>query len=195
MSKENKPRSRRDNIVVQEVDGETLIYDLESNKALCLNHTSAIVWQACDGKRTIAEINDLLGKQLKVQTNEDVVWLALDQLSKAKLVDPRVDLGTKFQNLSRREVIRKIGIGSMIALPMVASLVAPTAIHAQSGGLAPGTFSGTAMGTGNCGAPNTATRQAACNTQTGPNCMSTMATEAVPTVCAGNPFTTNCVCT
>jgi hypothetical protein len=166
MSKENKPRSRRDNIVVQEVDGETLIYDLESNKALCLNHTSAIVWQACDGKRTIAEINDLLGKQLKVQTNEDIVWLALDQLSKAKLVDPRVDLGTKFQNLSRREVIRKIGIGSMIALPMVASLVAPTAVHAVTLG-APGSPVGTplSLAANMCvSTPDANARDAACNT-------------------------------
>ena len=128
----NRPQSRRENLVEQEVDGELLIYDLNKNKALCLNHTSALVWQACDGTRTIAEINDLLGKQLKSQTDEDIVWLALDQLSKEKLIDPQVDLGSKFEGMSRREIIRKIGLGSMVALPVVASLVAPTSAFAQT---------------------------------------------------------------
>src|SRR5438552_16100347 len=130
--KKDRPQSRKQNLVEQEVDGELLIYDLETNKAFCLNQTSALVWQACDGKRTIAEIGDVLGKQLNTQTNEDIVWLALDQLSKQKLIDPPVDLVNKFQGMSRREVIKKIGIGSMIALPVVASLVAPRSIHAQS---------------------------------------------------------------
>ena len=132
MSKENKPRSRKENIVVQEVDGEVLIYDLEKNKALCLNQTSALVWQACDGKRTVAQINDLLGKQLQTQTDEDIVWLALDQLSKEKLIHPPVDLENKFEGMSRREVIRKVGLGAMVALPVVAGIVAPPAALAQT---------------------------------------------------------------
>ena len=132
MRKENKPKSRKENIVVQEVDGEVLIYDLERDKAYCLNKTSAIVWQTCDGTRTIAEINDHLGKQLNAQTDEDIVWLALDQLSKEKLIDPSVDLKSKFEGMSRREVVRKIGLGSVVALPLVASLVAPSPLMAQS---------------------------------------------------------------
>jgi len=127
MSKESKPRSRKENIVVQEVDGEVLVYDLENHKAVCLNHTSAIVWQACDGKRTVAEINDLLGKQLQTKTNEDIVWLALDQLSKEKLIDPPHGLSSKYENVSRRDMMRKIAVGSAIALPIVTGLVAPPA--------------------------------------------------------------------
>jgi hypothetical protein len=117
---------------VQDVEGETLIYDLEKNKALCLNHTSALVWQACDGKRTITEINDLLGKQLQAQTDEDIVWLALDQLSKENLIDPTTDLESRLEGMSRREIIKKIGLGSMVTLPVVASLIAPAPSFAQT---------------------------------------------------------------
>ncbi len=132
MNKKGKPLSRKENIVVQELDGEVLIYDLTENKAFCLNQTAALVWQSCDGKRTIAEINDLLGKQLNSQVNEDVIWLALDQLSIENLIREEYQLTEKFGGLSRREVIRKVGLASIIALPIVTSMIAPLAVHASS---------------------------------------------------------------
>jgi hypothetical protein len=132
MTKKIRPKSKKQNLVEQEVDGELLIYDLERNKAFCLNQTSMLVWQSCDGTRTIADINDLLGKQLKSQVDEDVVWLALDQLSKEKLIDPPLGLGSKYENVSRRDVMKKIAVGSAVALPIVAGLVAPPATLAQT---------------------------------------------------------------
>jgi len=127
----NKPVSRKEELVVQEHDGEVLIYDLKENKAFCLNETSALVWQACDGKKTIADISDHLGKQLKSQANEDLVWLALDQLSKANLIEQSTAIEDRFVGLSRREAIRRVGMASLVALPVIATLTAPTA--AQTG--------------------------------------------------------------
>jgi Coenzyme PQQ synthesis protein D (PqqD) len=132
MKKYIAPKSRKENLVVQELDGEVLIYDLNKNKAFCLNKTSALVWQSCDGSRTIADISDAVGKQLNSQVNEDIVWLALDQLSKENLVEKQTENNDKFNGLSRREVIRKVGLASIVALPLVTSLVAPKAIHAAS---------------------------------------------------------------
>ena len=131
MKEDFTPKSRKENLVIQELEGEVLIYDLEKNKAFCLNETSALVWQSCDGSRTIAEISDVVGKQLNSQINEDLVWLALDQLSKESLVEKQTALDNKFNGLSRREVIRKVGLASVIALPMIATLTAPVA--AQTG--------------------------------------------------------------
>ena len=62
--------------------------------------------------------------------SEDLVWFALNQLEKEKLLNEEKEIVNKFEGLSRREVIKKIGLTSMIALPIVASLVAPSAIHA-----------------------------------------------------------------
>lgn len=132
------PKSRKENLVIQELEGEVLIYDLEKNKAFCLNETSALVWQSCDGSRTIADIKTTVGKQLNSQINEDVIWLALDQLSKENLVDKQTPLENKFKGLSRREVIKKVGFASVVALPLVTSLVAPMAANAQSGAVCAG---------------------------------------------------------
>src|SRR5688572_5899715 len=195
MTKRIRPQSRKQNLVEQEVDGELLIYDLERDKALCLNETSAMVWQACDGKRTVAEINDLLGKQLNVETIEDVVWLALDQLSKQRLIDPAVDVATRFEGMSRRQVIKKIGVGSLIALPVVATLVAPTAVHAQTllpNGAVAGMIS---SAVGNCGTPGAGARSTACDNQFGPACASGNAAEQ-PGSCnaSGIGSSWSCVC-
>jgi hypothetical protein len=56
MFSKNKPQGRQDNLVVQELNGEVLIYDLKVNKAFCLNDTSAQVWQACDGQNRLPKL-------------------------------------------------------------------------------------------------------------------------------------------
>jgi hypothetical protein len=144
------PKSRKENLVVQELDGEFLIYDLNKNKALCLNKTSALVWQACDGKRTIADISDAVGRQLNSQVNEDIVWLALDQLSKEDLVEKQTETSDNFNGLSRREVIRKVGLASLIALPVITSLVTPVAAAASSCNNAGCSCTGPRQANGSC---------------------------------------------
>ena len=118
MKKDFSPKSRKDNLVVQELDGEVLIYDLQTDKAMCLNPTSALVWEACDGYRSVSEINDFVSEKLNSKGNEDLVWLALDQLKKEKLIENGSELKSRFVGMSRREVIRKVGLASAIALPM-----------------------------------------------------------------------------
>lgn len=51
------PRSRSENIIVQEIGDETLVYDVSSREAHCLNRTAAMVWRACDGTRTKRELS------------------------------------------------------------------------------------------------------------------------------------------
>ena len=132
MSINYKPKSKKNNIVVQNLDTETLVYDLNINKAFCLNETSAMVWQLCDGTKSISEIADLMSKNLKMLVSEDFVWLAISNLQKEKFIEIESNQPF-FDGKSRREVIKKIGFASMIALPVVASVIAPSAIDAQSG--------------------------------------------------------------
>lgn len=44
------PRARSQKLVVQELNGETLVYDLQKHKAYCLNRTASQLWRACDGR-------------------------------------------------------------------------------------------------------------------------------------------------
>ena len=58
------PAVKKENIVVQELDNEVLIYDLKDNKVFCLNAASAIIWQLCDGTKTVSEISQTAEKKL-----------------------------------------------------------------------------------------------------------------------------------
>lgn len=129
----NKPKTRNENIVVQEMENEILIYDLKTNKAFCLNETSAMIYNLCDGKNSVAEINQALNKTLNQPISEDLIWLALDNFKKESLFEEGEQIEIKFKGLNRRQVIKKVGLASMVVLPIVSSIVAPTAAHAASG--------------------------------------------------------------
>ena len=129
-----KPVSRKTDIVVQELENEVLIYDLNANKAFCLNESSAIIWQECDGTKTIAEISQAVGRKLNSNISEEFIWLALEQFRKDNLIsnDFAGTFESVFAGQTRREVIRKVALASVVALPVVASLTAPTSVYAQS---------------------------------------------------------------
>ncbi len=86
MKHEANPLSRKENLLIQELAGETLIYDLLENQAYCLNETSSFIWQLCDGNKTVREITESVGKELKHPVTEDLVWLAIIQFKKDELL-------------------------------------------------------------------------------------------------------------
>lgn len=127
-----RPKARAEGLVVRELAEEVLVYDLDTHKAVCLNGSAAAVWKLCDGRRTAADIRRSLEKQAGGPVPEELVWLALEQLGKDKLLDARVARPTEFAGISRREMIRRVGLATAIALPVIASIVAPTAADAAS---------------------------------------------------------------
>ena len=119
---------------MQEAKGETLVYDLSLNKAFCLNKTSTLIWQLCDGNRNVEEIATEASRHFNELVGEDLVYLAIKQFSTDGLLenDHAVEIVAHLEGLSRREVVRKIGFASVIALPLISSIVAPAALMAQS---------------------------------------------------------------
>jgi len=131
MNNSQRPIARKSGLVVQEVPDEVLVYDLDSNKAHCLNQSAAIIWRSCDGNNSVSEIAKLVEVQAGGKVTEDFVWLAIDQLSENNLLEKEIT--SNFGGQSRREVIKKIGLATMVAIPVIASLVAPpSALAAQS---------------------------------------------------------------
>jgi len=118
------PIARKDGLVIQEMPDELLVYDMETSKAHCLNSTVAAVWNACDGKNSISEIASTFGNDSDDNANEEIVWLAIDQLQNHDLLERENDMS--LSGHSRRELIKKIGFASVIALPVIASLSAPS---------------------------------------------------------------------
>src|SRR5579871_909383 len=88
-NKRTAPASRRDGLVVQKLEGEVVVFDTESQKAHCLNETAAMIWEHCDGKKTISELSVLLPEG-GVKEREEMVWLALDQLEKSNLLQASI---------------------------------------------------------------------------------------------------------
>jgi hypothetical protein len=124
------PEARTEGLIVQHLTDEVLVYDQDRHKAHCLNHTAALVWNQCDGRSSISEIATKLTGQTKTAVEAEVVWLAVEQLSRTHLLKGRV--GAQKGEMSRREVMRRIGIGAAVALPMVTSIVAPKATEAAN---------------------------------------------------------------
>jgi len=126
------PQARREELLVQELADELLVYDRTRHKAHCLNQTAALVWQRCDGKTSVTEMARLLGKETHTRVDEAVVWLAFDQLSKAHLLQGDAREWTGRSGISRREVMRRIGAAAAVALPVVSSIAAPEAVQAAT---------------------------------------------------------------
>jgi hypothetical protein len=130
---QNKPQTRRDGLIFRELDNEILIYDTDKDKAHCLNETAALVWKQCDGRTTPLEISRALSHQLGVTIDERVVWFALKQLSRDRLLEEELTPPAVLTaGLNRREMVRVLGLAAVVAVPLVTSIVAPTPAQAAT---------------------------------------------------------------
>jgi Coenzyme PQQ synthesis protein D (PqqD) len=127
-----RPRARTKGLVVQALPDEVLVYDLKRHKAHCLNSTAALIWKSCDGQTPLAEIVHMLAQEMNTAVPEAVVVIALQQLGRAHLLEERFHLAGGGASMSRREVMRRLGWGAAVALPLVTSIVAPTAVEAAT---------------------------------------------------------------
>lgn len=131
-SSEIKPIGLKNNILVQQLDKELLLYDLARDKVFCLNDTSMIIWSLCDGKNSVEDIRREISLQLKTNISEEMIWLALDKLKNEKLLSNHQEITIDFNGLNRRELIKKVGLSTMAALPLILTIVSPNAAVAQS---------------------------------------------------------------
>jgi hypothetical protein len=140
-SRTPRPQARRDGLVVRELAEEVLIYDTQRHKAHCLNPMAAAVWRHCDGQTTVGEMARRLQQDLSTPVDRAVVFSALAQLGKARLlageVRPQGD-GAELSRgpgdeagLSRRELMRLLG-GAAASIPLVTTIAAPAAAQAVS---------------------------------------------------------------
>jgi hypothetical protein len=128
------PRARESQLLVEELEDELLVYDLAADRAHRLNETAAAIFRHADGNRSIADLVDVLSEQVGVLADEDLVLITLDGLAAASLVEDYEPRATKDARLSRRRFIARVGaIGAAATvLPVVHSIIAPTAAQAQT---------------------------------------------------------------
>lgn len=122
---------RQRGLVISDLPDEVLVYDLDQHKAHCLNQTAAFIWRNCDGETDAVEIAERLKVELNIPHNKEMVWLALNQLQSNHLLEESVSLPAQFEGISRRRMIRTLGLAA-VALPLVTSIIAPTAVQAAT---------------------------------------------------------------
>ena len=117
------PVARKEDLIVQEMGYETIVYDKSRNRAHSLNRTVALVWRHCDGTHRVEEACRALEEEHGAPVGHEVVWLALRQLDKNHLLAERLAVPNGMSGMSRRDIIR-LGVGVAV-LPVIASITAP----------------------------------------------------------------------
>jgi Coenzyme PQQ synthesis protein D (PqqD) len=123
------PLARREGFVIQQLADEMLVYDLERHRAHCLNLTAAAIWELCDGRTSVSEMASQLRSRGDATVDVEVVRYGLRQLAKFRLLQDRLPEGV---GLSRRQLLRRAGVAAALSLPLVASILAPTAAEAAT---------------------------------------------------------------
>lgn len=118
------PQARTTGVVVEQLADEVLVYDLDRDRAHCLNQAAARVWERCDGQHSVSEIGAEVG-------GEEAAWMAVEQLSRAGLLEEKIKRPAAV-GVSRREVIKRIAAAAAVGVPVVTSIIAPTASHAAN---------------------------------------------------------------
>jgi len=125
-----RPRARKDDLIIEQVGDETLVYDLRNDRAHCLNPSAALVWELADGQTDTEAITEEVREKFGPETDPIIIDYALTRLGRAHLLEAQA--GAARSGLTRRDVVRRLGRAAAISLPLVTSILAPTAARAQS---------------------------------------------------------------
>ncbi len=159
------PTAREDGITFEEIGGEYVVYDAESQRAHRLNPVAAAVWRNCDGTRSEEVLTERVSRELDSCDPDEVealVELALIELRSAGLLreaDPcpcedeaPLDDATRVDDgyLTRRDALKRIGgMGAAASvLPLITTVLAPTPAMARSSDSRSDDESGSGTGSG-----------------------------------------------
>lgn len=130
---QNLPLSRKDDLLIQKILDEIVIYDKKSERMHCLNVSSAAIWELCDGKTPVSEIALKLSRKLDFSCDEEIVMQALQDFESLELLEKDFSLPAA-QKLSRRNLVKEAAKVAVL-LPLVTTITAPASVMAQSPGI------------------------------------------------------------
>jgi hypothetical protein len=170
--------ARSHRIVSEAVGEEVVVYDLDTDEAHLLSPNVATIWKAADGSRTVEEFMAIVESDGPEQA-ASIVWSGLEQLQEKRLLEGVALLPAASVGLSRRAMLKRIGIAA-ISIPVITTIVAPTPAAAAC-----------STGRGAAGEPCCST--GICNTGTCTN--NTSGSPSRGTICcysSGKPGGVNC---
>jgi len=125
-----KPHAR-DDLLLQDVDDELVVYDPRIQKAHCLNRTAAAAFRACDGTASLSSLRRRVSSALDESVDDALLWRALKVLEDAQLLRAPLPRAGRFDP-SRRRALRGLALGAAATVPAVWSVLAPTPAYAAS---------------------------------------------------------------
>jgi hypothetical protein len=122
-----RPRAQRSGFLVKPVGDQLVVFDQSRQQLHVLSRTTALVWQHCDGRNTVAELVGLVGGELGTPVDESLITLALEQLDEARLLENRLAPAAPDVRVSRRDMLHMAGaLAAGIILPTITSCGVPT---------------------------------------------------------------------
>jgi hypothetical protein len=128
----DRPLALTDGLITEELAGELLVHDAKRGLTCRLNASAALVWKACDGRRTLGGLVDVLAQKLGGHADEDLVLIALDDLVEHGLITSGYGKRKpSAARLSRRRFLRRVGLAgaTAITLPIVYGTASPALAH------------------------------------------------------------------
>ena len=119
--------ARRDDVVVDEVVDEVLVYDRRGDVAHCLSEIAATVWRTCEGGATLDEVAEQIVARDLAGSSDEAMELA--DTAVAELVEKGLleTSGVGASRVSRRQALRRMaGVGAAaVVAPLVVSAAVP----------------------------------------------------------------------
>ena len=91
MISQNSVFWRRDRVIAQQVEGQSVLLDVDSGEYFALNEVGGLVWELCDGSHSVASMVDVICEQYDAESSvvlTDATEL-LENLSGAGLIAER----------------------------------------------------------------------------------------------------------
>jgi hypothetical protein len=124
-------------------DGGMLVFDERADVGHVLNPSVSVVYDLCDGTRSVADMARYVAAETGLPADEEIVVLALAQLREAGLLgeseETTASLASVNTGLTRRSLIKRlaVGAGALTLLPAIDSIANVSKLAAV-----PGTTSG-----------------------------------------------------
>jgi hypothetical protein len=145
-----RPLARSQDLVVEELGEELLVYDERTDRGHCLSAIAARVWRRCDGRTPAA------GLSAQLDLDADTVERALDELEACELLQVQPEPSPNGGSTRRELAVKTAKVGAAAAVaPLIMSIVAPTAEAALSCELVGGCLD-------NCGSTGSGCQGTAC---------------------------------
>ena len=193
------PRARSEDLIVEELGEELLVYDTKADRGHSLSPEAARVWRRCDGRTPTG------GLSAQLDLDIESVKRALEELESCELLEAPAETGL---GQTRRELSVKMvkTAGAVAAAPMILSVAAPTPAMAVTVAFC------AQFSSGNCGANTGCSSTVGCCcctpplhepyppggpcdlNETGNQCKTCVPTDLQNTECPaqGHPAGTNC---